>query len=821
MTQQEFTERYQFSIQKDNIGGGSFGTVYKAYDNILDREVAIKISEVKFVGDKEFSLLEEYKAIENIPANKFIANYEEVFRFESFNGIYDYGLMQYYALGNLSSYLKNNEVSLEKRESITKGILEGIAFLHKYKVVHRDLKPSNILVVDRRGEIIPKITDFGLSKQAEADGKASRFTNSFAGGTLQYSSPEQLKGLPLKLNTDLWSFGAIAYEILTGKTLFEAQSQSTASAEWQNEITQKILHADVSKELEILPLNWRKVVSACLEKDVNNRVQNSIALFSMLSGDEKSKEQPVSDAKTVVKEPKKEENTINKSSTSNNNDETIIRGKQKTDQEKRTTQNALQLLGLQEPFTKGKLEDAFRIHKNKCKKGIKDAIDNDIAESYKKTLSKLEQAYSLLLPLAKIPASEATAKKQTVAKDKKKPSPFVWGILAVALLAIGLFFLKPWAPSIDPAIQKQFTTLKVEANTLAKEKRWQVALAKYNDANTLLVEKVVQDSIAAISKRLEGIAKAKDTKTWEAAKKSNTIKSYKRYLEGYENGLYKSEADIAIASIEAYLKSEAGRKKLAEEQALAKKKIEEEKKRLAEEQAKEKLKSLPSSIQKLLKEMVYVRGGTFTMGCTSEQDNCDDDEKPSHKVTLSSFNIGKYEVTQSQWEEVMGTNPSDNKGCAECPVEKVSWNDIQEFIRKLQKLTGKRFRLPTEAEWEFAARGGTRSQGYKYAGSNRLSSVGWYKDNSSKKTHAVGKKDPNELGLYDLSGNVWEWCNDWLGDYDNSPSTNPKGPSSGATRVLRGGSFISSATNCRVAIRNQDVPLYRYNFMGFRVALSQ
>ncbi len=285
--------------------------------------------------------------------------------------------------------------------------------------------------------------------------------------------------------------------------------------------------------------------------------------------------------------------------------------------------------------------------------------------------------------------------------------------------------------------------------------------------------------------------------------------------------MYKSEADIAIASIEAYLKSEAGRKKLAEEQAAAKKKIEEEKKRLAEDQAKEKLKSLPSSIQRLLASFVYVKGGSFTMGCTSEQDNCDDDEKPSHKVTLSSFNMGKYEVNQSQWQAVMGSHPSSFKGCGECPVEQVSWNDIQEFIRKLQKLTGKRFRLPTEGEWEFAARGGTRSQGYKYAGSNSLGSVAWYEENSNDNTHPVGQKLPNELGLYDMTGNVWEWCNDLRGDYDKSPSTNPKGPSSGAIRVLRGGSFISSATNCRVAIRNHDVPSYRYNFMGFRVALSQ
>jgi formylglycine-generating enzyme required for sulfatase activity/serine/threonine protein kinase len=801
MTEEEFFKRYTYNVQKNNIGGGSFGTVYKAYDNILDREVAIKVSEVKVVGDKEFSLLVEFEAIAHLPMSMYIANYEGVFRFIERNGTYDYAVMQYYSLGNLSHYLKKNEVSLLKRESITKGILEGIAFLHEHKVVHRDLKPSNILVVDRQGEIIPKITDFGLSKQAEADGKASRFTNSFAGGTLQYSSPEQLKGLPLKLNTDLWSFGAIAYEILTGKTLFEAQSQSTASAEWQNAITQKILHADVSKELEILPLHWRKVVSACLEKDVNNRVQNSIALFSMLSGNEKPKEQPVSDAKTVVKEP----NTENKSSTSYNNDETIIKGKQKTDQEKSTKQNALQLLGLQEPFTKGKLEDAFRIHKNKCKKGIQDAINSDIAESYKKTLSKLEQAYGILLPLAKIPASKATAKKQTVAKDKKKPSSFVWGILVVAMLAIGLFFLKPWAPSLDPAIQKQFTTLKAAANVLAKRKEWQEALSKYQAANKLLLEPAVQDSIASISKRLEGIAKAKETKAWEAAKKSNTIKSYQGYLAVYQEGLYKSEADSAIAKIEDYLKSEAGRKKLAAQQA------------------KEKLKSLPSPIQKLLRDMVYVRGGTFTMGCTSEQNNCYDHEKPSHRVTLSSFNIGKYEVTQTQWQAVMGTNPSDNKGCGECPVEQVSWNDIQKFIKKLKKLTGKRFRLPTEAEWEFAARGGTRSRGYQYAGGNNMSSVAWYEDNSNKKNHPVGQKQSNELGLYDMAGNVWEWCSDWYGRnyYNTSPSSNPKGPSSGAYRVLRGGGFYDSASDCRVAFRYFSAPSFRFNNYGFRVALSQ
>jgi serine/threonine protein kinase len=289
MTQEEFRKRYEFNIKTDTIGGGSFGTVYKAYDTILDREVAIKVSEVKNVGDKEFSLLEEFKAIETLSIHKNIANYEKVYRFESFPTVFDYGVMQYYSQGNLSSYLKNNEVSLEKRENIIIGVLEGILFLHQHNVVHRDLKPSNILVVDRRGIIIPKITDFGLSKQANLDGKASRFTNSFAGGTLQYSSPEQLKGLPIKLNTDIWSFGVIAYEVLTGLTLFEAENMGTASAEWQNAVTQKILYTDINSELGSLPTVWQKVVTACLERDVNKRPQSILILFDFLKGNFKEK----------------------------------------------------------------------------------------------------------------------------------------------------------------------------------------------------------------------------------------------------------------------------------------------------------------------------------------------------------------------------------------------------------------------------------------------------------------------------------------------------------------------------------------------------
>ncbi len=233
---------------------------------------------------------------------------------------------------------------------------------------------------------------------------------------------------------------------------------------------------------------------------------------------------------------------------------------------------------------------------------------------------------------------------------------------------------------------------------------------------------------------------------------------------------------------------------------------------------------------KIENKLVFVKGGTFQMG----SNDVGSDEKPKHTVTVSDFYIRNLEVTQEEWKNVMGNNPSKFKG-NDLPVELVSWYDAVEFCNKKSRKDGlspcysgsgknitcnfnaNGYRLPTEAEWEYAARGGNKSNGYTYSGSNNIDIVAWYDGNSGSKTHKVGTKHPNELGIYDMSGNVWEWCGDWYDSdyYSSSPKNNPVGPSSGARRVLRGGGW-SVGGDCRVADRRSLNPDCIYNFYGFR-----
>jgi formylglycine-generating enzyme required for sulfatase activity len=220
-------------------------------------------------------------------------------------------------------------------------------------------------------------------------------------------------------------------------------------------------------------------------------------------------------------------------------------------------------------------------------------------------------------------------------------------------------------------------------------------------------------------------------------------------------------------------------------------------------------------------EFIPIPAGSFIMGSGADDPEALEDEKPAHRVTIGKpFHLGKYEVTQAQWDAVMEENPSRFKG-RNNPVEDVSWDEAQEFIRRLNRKEGHGgYRLPTEAEWEYAARAGSTSA-YGFGNdAGQLGRYAWYDGNSGKKTHPVGQKEANAWGLHDMHGNVEEWVADWYGDYSSAPATDPEGPASGSDRVFRGGSWCDAARNCRAAYRLDLTPIFRCVSLGFRLALS-
>ncbi len=345
-----------------------------------------------------------------------------------------------------------------------------------------------------------------------------------------------------------------------------------------------------------------------------------------------------------------------------------------------------------------------------------------------------------------------------------------------------------------------------------------------NQAESRLIaerQKIVADSLHQIT-REQTTRKAADEKAWEEAKSRNNIISYEKYLTNYKSGIYASEANSKLSEL----------KKIAAATEQERQRAAEQERKAQQPETRQEVRQPVQQTTGGLIDMIFVQGGTFQMGSNSGSS----DEKPVHSVTVGDFYIGKTEVTQAQYQAVMGTNPSHFKG-NNLPVERVTWFNAVEFCNKLSEMEGLQkaytisgssvtcnwnangYRLPTEAEWEYAARGGSQSRGFEYSGSSNISDVAWYSSNSGSKTNPVGTKQPNELGIYDMSGNVWEWCSDWYDSnyYKNSPSSNPTGPSSGSNRVIRGGSWRLIAEYCRVAGRYRNDPEYSFHGLGFRV----
>jgi serine/threonine protein kinase len=653
MIQESFFKRYQFDIEADELGGGGFGTVYRAFDDDRDIYVAIKVSQVK-KGQENLSLQKEVDLGRKLPSHRHIAHYEECYRFKMPNGTFDYGILQYYPDGNLSRLIKNHDLTLDQKECIALGIISGIDHLHKHDIVHRDLKSANILISKRnQGDYIPKIADFGLSKQFD-ETENSYFSNSFAGGSLLYVAPEQLAGIQIRKNVDLWSLGVILIELFTGELPF-VSTQDTGSETARAEIVNKINNAILPSSIEALPNQWNNVIKSCLIPDPILRAKDVNTLLDILK-DNNSQIKPI-------------------------------------ETQKKTTIN-----------------EATQIETPTSPRKIKS--DNDSS----KILPSVNLSKRIL----------------------------IFGTLMV--LSGLVYFLK--------------NNVKYKETTLPTNNLDSANMANHNT--------VIKDSANTI--------KSKEELVWLATVKVNNKETYEKFVKDYHNSIYTSEALKRLSELNA--------------------------KTLKPKDTVSEVLVSPE-IQSLMSSFVYVSGGSFEMGCTQEQgDDCNEDEKPSRMVSVRSFNICKYEVTQSQWEAIMRSNPSANAGCARCPVERVSWIEIQEFISKLNERTKRKYRLPSENEWEYASRGGNKSKAFKYSGSNDINAIAWFRQNASQKSQKVGSKSGNELGLFDMSGNIGEWTSD---NYSNSE------------KVIRGGGWNDNAQQCRVSFRANFDPSWRGGNFGFRL----
>jgi len=575
MTHEQFQQRFQYNPATDKLGEGGFGKVFKAYDTHRDRWVAIKIAEVK-VGLEQARLKKEVELVNKLPSHPNIAYYEESYTFSSFAGEYDFGILQYYEAGNLQQLAEKTQLSFRQKEAILTQLLEGIAFLHSHGIIHRDLKPANILMVNRSGEYIPKITDFGISKQLDIN-KSSVFNNSLAGaGTLSFASPEQLGDRNIRKNTDLWSFGVIAFWMLTGKLPFNTGSHASTSEAGRSELFRQINSNVLPSSLFLLDTRWQQIIKSCLVVNAETRIHKADDCLALLSG-----------------------------------------------------------------------------------------------------------------------------------KTPPPPPP-----------------PKPPKPPLDPGTEIKDPPLPpVTPPQPAKGKNY--------------------------------------TPYWLLA-----------------------AAAVVIFVLVVNFVNNQGKPDI---------------------------------------EWVNIPAGNFTMGSPVSEKDRESDET-QHQVTLSAFRMSKYEVTFEQYDAFCvatgRSKPSDEGwGRGKRPVINVSWDDAKAFADWIG------CRLPTEAEWEYAARAGTttpfntgnclRTEQANYDGNNPYSTCS--KGEYRQKTMPVGSFAANTWGLHDMHGNVWEWCSDWYGAYPSAAQTNPKGPASASSRVIRGGSWGNDANYCRSARRISRAPGRRNDFIGFRL----
>jgi formylglycine-generating enzyme len=764
------------------LGRGGMATVYKARQKNLDRIVALKVIPRELTHDQEFVGRFEREARNSARLNH--PNTITIYDVGSIGG-YPYISMEYLEGGTLSERLRihGKLAESEAKEIITK-ILKALGQAHQQGIIHRDLKSSNIML-DAGGR--PVLMDFGIARSAE--GTKLTKTGTIM-GTPEYMSPEQAAGTgEVDQRSDLYSIGVVLYELLTGRVPFHSDTalgilHKVVNEEPQNPIT---LNSKISVEMN-------NILHQALAKDPEERFQSADEFITALeSGKVRVISKPAN--KKPVRRPEPQPVSYKESEGMPAAMKIVL---------------VLLILGilgiggylLMQAFpSRVLIPEVVGMQYNEASSLLK---ENGLASRRGEKIKTYDERQDKVA--AQYPKAQSEVKKGTELRldvyDLWRKLPDVSGYTladAKSVLASADIKITPSTNSFHPKIAKgRVIEIKGSPQELPTGSSVTLVISQGIEMSDLPDLRNITLNQAKSKLETAGF-KLGNTITIESShEQAGLVVSSNPKAGNHPKG---SKIDLSLSLGKSLLPDLKGKTQSQTEQILG------------DHTSSEGIK------------MSYVEGGSFNNGTSG--------------VTVSSFYIGKYEVTQEQYEKVMGKNPSSFKNSGKnAPVEQVSWYDAVEFCNKLSNKEGLQkcysgsgnsikcdfskngYRLPTEAEWEYAAKGGSKSKGYKYSGSNNLDEVGWYGDNSGGKTHSVGGKKSNELGIYDMSGNVWEWCWDWYGSYSSNPQTDPRGPSSGSGRVNRGGCWFSIASRCRAAYRIDFSPGRSDNDLGFRLARS-
>ena len=766
----------------EKLGQGGFGITYLAENTMLEGKVAIK--EFFF---KEYCERDDSTSRVTIPTSgnreivqrfkqKFIKEAKTIFRLNHPNivrilDVFEendtaYYVMEYIEGESLSDMVtRRGAIPFAEAIGYVKAAAEALMYIHSKKINHLDIKPGNLMKRNDDGEIV--LIDFGVAKQYDLD-TSQGTTTTPVGISCGYSPTEQYRKNGVQTfspQSDVYSLAATLFKLLTGNTPPEAM-------EIQDE------------GLPVAELQAKHIPSAVISaiamamKGRHERTQ-SVELFI-------ANLQKTEDTFKVAENQQKTENIRKKE------DARLPSGEDEIEALKEAEAQAMAEARAKVAAARKAREEAERKAREEAERKAekerkaREEAERKIREAREKAEAERKAREEAEIARKAREEAERKAREEAEQKAREEAARIAHEVAIrkareeaeAKVLAQAKAMIEAERKAREAAEAKAAEAArKAEAEREAREQAERIAREKF------AAERVAREEAARIAR--------------EKAETERKVKVEAEFI----NNLNGDTTVMPSCSTEAGSKRQKSERK-------AEKKF---------------------HIGGVSFDMIWVEGGTFCMGATSEQgDDAYGDEEPVHSVTLSGYYIGKTEVTQALWESVMCSNPStiqDN----DLPVENVSWDDCQEFIRKLNSLTGQNFRLPTEAEWEFACRGGNNSRGYKYSGGNDIDNVAWNTDNSGRKTwlrgisgrrvHHVATKLPNELGIYDMSGNVFEWCSDWYGDYSIHAQTNPKGSDDGVYRVLRGGSWGINARSCRSSYRSGGSPSFRSSYLGLRLAL--